>query len=355
MVEKALLDLSKRFMASQFPIWGVDGSRHMDRIETAKFPDVTIVPDLGGSFIYWKATQGAGDYGFVDRTFLKVWQLLREYNQRPGKFVARYPFHFWDYCPNNYVGSAELFGALQGKFFWNTIKADPGEIKGFLDAESFVAWFMITQFNNSKPMQIARGFVKEYSYLSGGLPGLYTNLGLLPFFGDFFKDMDLDIAWYNKKRNVADIKAVMAKCGWRGKLRFRQYASDGDIDEDGAGDGLRLGMEEKSLDLNIWVDGGMEEFSAYCGQTTVPVVSETTTEDNTVDNIDEVKTMAVKNKSGLNIRSGPSAGPTPIIGWLPDKSKVHCIQTIKYGSDIWRKRAEGGYCAEVHNGITYLV
>jgi len=355
MVEKALLNLANRFMANQHPIWGVDGSRHMDRIDTVKFPDPTIVPDLGGAFIYWKATQGAGDYGFVDRTFLRIWQILREYNQRPGKFVARFPFHFWDYNPNNYVGSAEMFGATQGRFFWNTIKSDPGEIKGYLDAETFVAWFVINQFNNSKPMQIARGFVKEYSYLSGTLPGLYTNLGLLPFFGDFFKDLDLDIAWYNKKRTTADIQKSMAKCGWRGKLKFRQYKSNGDLDEDGAGDGLKLGMEEKNLDLNIWVGGDAQEFSAYCGQTTNPVITEATLEDNTVDEVEEIKVMKVRNQYGLNVRLAPSAGPTQVIGWLPDKSKVNCVQTIRYGSEIWHKRAEGGYCAEVHNGITYLV
>ncbi|MHC1739719.1 MAG: GH25 family lysozyme [Anaerolineaceae bacterium] len=347
-----LLDTAKRFMATQFPVWGGDGSQHMDRKETAKFPDLAIIPDIGGSFISWKATQGAGDYGFVDRTFLTAWQKMREYNAQPDKFVARFPFHFWDY--RNYVGSAELFGSAQARFFWKTIKADPGEIKGYLDAESFSAWGYINAFNNSKPMQIARGFVKEFGNLAGYQPGLYTNLGMLPFFGDFFRGLDLWLAWYNKAQDLAAINKYLKKYEWRGRLCFWQYASDGDLDQDGVGDGLRLGMEEKNFDLDIWMRS-MGDFSVYCGKTSIPVIIPSTEDAVEQNNLAEVKTMTIKNPTGLNVRAKPAAGDTQILTWFPNGAKVNTVEKLTIGADIWRKRREGGYCAEVFNGFRYLV
>ena len=351
-----LLDTAKRFMATQCPVWGADGSQWMDRIEekgeTPHFPDLAIMPDLGGSFMGWKATQGAGDYDFMDRTFLRAWAQMRSYNQQKGKFIARMPFHFWDYCANHYIGSAELFGAAQARYFWSTIKADPGEIIGYLDAESYVSWGYITQYNNSKPMQIARGFVKEFAYQAGYLPGLYTNLGMLPFFGDFFRGLDLWLAWYNKAQTLASIKSYLVKYGWGGKLRFWQYASDGDLDQDGAGDGLRLGMEEKNLDLDVWM-GTMEEFSLYAGKTPaiVPVIIE---DGSSQASIPETRRLTVNNKTGLNVRAKPAAGDTQILIWLPDGSKVDTTEKLTIGSDIWRKRSQGGYVAELYNGFRYL-
>jgi len=349
-----MIKLANRFMATQFPIWGADGSRYMDDPTTVKFPNLSIIPDLGGSFISWKATQGAGNYGFVDRTFLQAWESLRKYNQTKKKFIARFPFHFSDYFPSHYTGSAEMFGASQARFFWKTIKGDPGEIKGYLDAEVYNPWGKITFVNYSKPVQIARGFVKEYGYLSGTMPGLYTNPGMLPFFGDFFKDLDLWMSWFNESKTLVDIQAVMKKNSWRGKLRFWQYADDGDLDQDGIGDGLRLGMEQKAMDLNVSLDTP-EEFSRYCGQTTIPVNTETTIEDPIINVQSEVKTMTVRYSGGLNVREAPSAGPTKLLTWLPQGTKVNCVETVKTGSDIWRKRKEGGYCAEVFNGFRYLI
>ncbi len=349
-----LLNLANRFMVSQFPVWGGDGSQHMDRKETAAFPDLHVIPDLGGSFLSWKGTQGAGYHGFVDRTFPEVWRILREYNEKSGKFVARFPFHFWDYSPKHYTGSPELFGAQQAKFHWNTIKSDPGEIKAYLDAEPFAGWFYLNWMNQSKPMQVAKGFIKGFSDCAGYAPGLYTSPGMLPFFGDFFKDLDLWLAWYNETRKYADLQAVLKKYSWRGELRFWQYASDGDIDEDGVGDGLKLGMEEKNFDLDIWVGGGMEEFSKYCGKTSIPVASETSSEDSAEMTSREERTYTIINPTGLNVRAAPSAGNTQILSWLPKGGLVHSIAEISNGVDVWLKRAEGGYCAKIYNGVTYL-
>lgn len=354
-LEAVGIELAKRFMAEQFPVWGTDGSRHMDRIETDKFPDPTIVGDLGAGFWWWKATQGAGDWGFADRTYKRIWSILREYNQRSGKFLARMAFGFWDYCASHYTGSAELFGAQQWKYLWNVIKGDPGEIPPYIDAEAFAPWGYLTWFNQSKPMLIARGWIKAAADDMGFLPGIYTNPGTLPFFGDAFKDCDLAIAWYNETKTVNDIYAVMKRCGWRGKLRFWQYGSDGDLDQNGFGDGLRLGMEEKNLDLDVFT-GTLKEFSAYCGRTPAPVSEPEPpqVEDPVIIHTDEIKKMHVKNPQGLNIRCKPQKDDLPLKGWLPDGAEVNTIRKIIEGSNIWRERKEGGFVAEVYNNFTYL-
>lgn len=351
MVTKTQLNLAQRFMATQFPVWGGDGSQHMDRKETAAFPDLSIIPDLGGSFLSWKATQGAGSHGFVDRTFLQAWQLLRKYNEKSGKFIARFPFHFWDYFEGHYTGSPELFGKDQFWMYWKTVQSDPGEIKGYLDVEPYAGWYYINWTNQSHPMQIARGFIKAYSDKLGCLPGIYTSPGMLPFFGDFFKDCDLWLAWYNELRTLKDLQRVMSNCGWRGPLCFWQYASDGDIDEDGIGDGLRLGMEEKNFDLDIWVRGGMDAFSQYCGQSPVAVVSPP--EIAQPETVEEV-VMQVTNSTGLNIREYPEkSSRSTIVGWMPNNSTFTCVKKVVAGSDVWCELPDGHYAAEIYQRVRY--
>ncbi len=354
-LESIGVELSKRFMVKQHPIWGADGSRHMDRIETDKFPDPRGIGDLGAGFWWWKGTQGAGDWGFVDRTFLKTWSMLREYNEKSGKFLARMAFGFWDYCSSHYTGSPELFGAQQWKFLWKTIKGDPGEIPPYIDAEAFAPWGYLNWMNQSKPMKIAGGWVKAAADDMGILPGIYTNPGMLPYFGDAFKNCDLAIAWYNKAKTVADIQKIMDRCEWRGKLRFWQYASDGDLDQNGVGDGLRLGMEEKNLDLDVWT-GTVKEFSEYCGRTpaSVPDPEPPQVEDPVIIHNDEIRVMTVTNPQGLNIRCKPQKDDLPLKGWLANGTKVNTIRKIVEGSNIWRERKEGGFVAEVYNNFTYL-
>jgi hypothetical protein len=353
------INLANRFMASQFPVWGADGSKWEDRADTPKFPDLSIVPQLGGSFMGWKITQGAGAHGFIDRTALEAWKRMRAYNESfPEKMIARLPFHFWDYSPANYTGSAELFGAEQAKFFWNTIKSDPGEMPGALDAESFAAWFYLNWLNQSKPMAIAGGFRKQFADLAGYEAMLYTNPGTLPFFGDQFKSMDLWLAWYNEKMTYADIQTLLKRNNWRGRALIWQYASDGDLDEDGIGDGLKLGMEEIKLDLNVWLEN-LAEFSAYCGRTpqpSIPVVEDPipAPDPEPAKRTRVVELMNVSCNSGLNLRNIAGKPGSTIIGWLPNKKEVECLETVKLGSDIWRRVGQGQFVAELFDGVKYL-
>ena len=72
------------------------------------------------------------------------------------------------------------------------------------------------------------------------------------------------------------------------------------------------------------------------------------------ESLTETRRMTVSNKSGLNVRAKPAAGDTQILTWLPDGSKVDTTEKLTIGLDIWRKRSQGGYVAELYNGFRYL-
>lgn len=50
-----------------------------------------------------------------------------------------------------------------------------------------------------------------------------------------------------------DIIYMVEKQGWSIEPYIWQYASDGDINDDGTADGISMGMQYKFLDLNGWV------------------------------------------------------------------------------------------------------
>lgn len=359
-----MVGVSQRFM-NQYPIWGVDGSQHMDRIETAKFPDPRVIADLGASFLGWKVTQGAGVHGFEDRTWRQIWQLVKEINAERVR-LARLPFHFWDYCSGHYTGDPEIFGAQQARYARNAVKSDPGEIPLHLDVEPFAPWGYLNWLNISKPMKIARGFLREYDQLTGTLTPIYSNPGMLPFFGDFFKDRDLWLSWYNELRKWSDIEAQLKKAGWRGRCWAWQYASDGDLDEDGDADGIDLGMEEKNLDLNV-SKLSVEEFSKFCGRTPSPLPSPVPGEG--VSNEDQpstplpqageggktkvVELMKPLGKDGLNIRN-KAGKPSTVTGWVPVGKEIEVIERVKVGSDTWGRVGQGQFCAIEYLGAKYL-
>ena len=44
-----------------------------------------------------------------------------------------------------------------------------------------------------------------------------------------------------------------------------QYASDGDVNDDGVADGISMGMEYKALDLNAWL-GTSNDYAVFTGK-----------------------------------------------------------------------------------------
>jgi len=185
---------------------------------------------------------------------------------------------------------------------------------------------------------------------------MYFSPGFMWVFGDWFKDAEVWLAWYNKSITYQNILDKMAASKWRGKVRLWQYASDGDINNDGIADGLKLGMEAAALDLNVFL-GTMQEWSAWAGSTPPPVTPPT--EDPPVippvvvgkTKVIELKTVV--SASGLNIRSQANT-TSSILGWIANGKEIEILETIVSGANIWARVGQGQYCAVKYNGITYL-
>jgi len=196
----------------------------------------------------------AGYGNTTDKTFLANWK---------NASVPKAAYWYMDYYSNWYNKesvayglSDTTFGILQANNCWDLLKGDPGGSIVWLDIESGGADYSpnITSSPAAGHAQaIAKAFLTEMDKLNGRENGIYCSVGLLTWFDKWFRDRPLWVAWYTKTQTVDSVlKAVKAR-GWGGETMMWQYASDGDVDEDGKGDGRQLGSSYDWLDLNVWV------------------------------------------------------------------------------------------------------
>jgi len=196
----------------------------------------------------------AGYGNTTDKTFLANWK---------NASVPKAAYWYMDYYSNWYnkeskaYGLSDVaFGLLQANYCWELLKGDPGGSIVWLDIESGGADYSpnITSSPAAGHAQaIAKAFLMEMDRLNGRKNGIYCSVGLLTWFDKWFRDRPLWVAWYTKTQTVDSVlKAVKAR-GWDGDTLMWQYASDGDIDEDGKGDGKQLGSSYNWLDLNVWI------------------------------------------------------------------------------------------------------
>lgn len=337
-----------------FPIRLADVSGNQDNPGTTKKPDLDKIIEAG--FLGIGVRVG---YGIVKDPMYDIF-----WNNAKGR-IARLCYLYGDYYSYKYKKiTPTQWGTMQGANWWEWMKPDPGEIPPHLDIEESTYGGRYTILNKDLITTIYRYTLMEYDRLSGGFAGIYTVPGHLWIFGDWFKDRDLWIAWYNRNKTLEQILAEVAKYKWRGKVTIWQYASDGDFNDDGIADGLTLDMETKELDLNVFIKNGgsLEEWSKFCGST--PALPEPSNEDENSSSENEIVTvvthptrvvelMTVSSTDGLNIRNQP-AKPSNIIGWLPDKKEVEILEIISSGKNTWARVGQGQYCAIRYNGIEYL-
>lgn len=330
---------------SDFPIKLADVSHYNDRQETDYKPTFEKLKAAG--------FRGVGirtGYGIVaDRMFEWYWQKAKG-------VVDRAAYFYFDFYSHKGKMSIEEWAVEQAVFLYGQIKHDPGELPPKIDCEaSSIA--KITVLNASEYARGVKAFILEFYRLSGVWLEIYCSPGLLWVFGDWFKDRDLWLAWYNKSITWADILKKVASFGWRGTVRLWQYASDGDINGDGVGDGLALGMEEKFLDLNVFL-GTEEEYSVYCGGTPAVVVAPSEDPVVVVPNVPAGETREVEVKrviATVNMRSAPLAGVTnTIYRALPAGTVVECLEKITRPGEVWWRIGQGQYCAELYNGNKFL-
>jgi hypothetical protein len=181
-----------------------------------------------------------------------------------------------DYYSNHISGSPVNgvldidWGRAQADNCWAKLKADPEAIV-FLDIESGNSSYVPPIATVAARAQaIAKAFLERMDSLNGKINGIYSSLGLLNWFGTWFKDRPLWVAWYNEPQTTTTVLNAVSKTGWTGKSLIWQYTSDGDINDDGVADGITMGMQSKFLDLNGWLRTAAE-YNAFFSNAAEPV------------------------------------------------------------------------------------
>ena len=285
---------------NNFPIKGFDVSQFQDVIDWDKVasydPDFTAIR-VG----YGRST---------DTQFNTNW------TRSKGK-TFRIAYWYMDYYSNHNSGTAvygmsdAAWGKEQANYCWNQIKNDYDTPVVFLDIENGGTSYSppIATVTN-RAQTIARAFLEEMDRLNGKFNCIYCSLGLLEWFGSWFKNRPLWVAWYNEMmfvngvyipRTGANVLINVKAKGWTGKCLMWQYASDGDLNDDGMADGIAVGMGSKALDLNAWIET-QEEWESFRGAPIIPVPEPP------VSNIPQTSTyqMGKTLVNGQNMRFSPS-------------------------------------------------
>lgn len=242
-------------------------------------------------------------YGRVlDTKFTTNWQNAK------GR-LNRIPYWYLDYYSNHNAGSSangiadDEWGVIQANTCWASLKEDPEGIV-FLDIENGNSSFAPAISTVAARVQtIAKAFLQQIDSLNGRTNGIYCSMGLLTWFGTWFKDRPLWVAWYNEKQTLTTVTKAVTAANWTGKCLIWQYASDGDIDDDGKGDGVSMGMQYSSLDLNAWAGSETDYTSLFSASSSTDPSGETEEEEE--ENEDEPLYAVRIIVSNLNIRSGP--------------------------------------------------
>jgi GH25 family lysozyme M1 (1,4-beta-N-acetylmuramidase) len=238
------------FIFKAFKIIGIDLSKYNDNPDTPQVVDPQKVVDTGIDFVAMRSTVGK----WLDPKFKQFWAALRG-------FVLRIQYHYMDYYSHTGLGlTAEQWGQVQAQAVFDSTKDDNDGCPAFLDIEkaSFAA-----RIEDVLPLvqSIAKAFLVKLDVLNGKKNGLYLSLSYIKYFL-FAASRPLWLAWYNEYYTPEQAIKFAREKGWAGPIYIWQYASDGDIDDDGIADGLKIGVESRAVDLNIWI-GTEEEFNNF--------------------------------------------------------------------------------------------
>jgi GH25 family lysozyme M1 (1,4-beta-N-acetylmuramidase) len=332
---------------TEFAVRLVDVSYHQDDYDTTYVPVLDHLLAIGFMGIMVRVGWGL----VIDRMFKTFWKAAKLIGLKRGGYW------YLDYYSHKGKMNAEEWGAEQAEQCYEALKGDPGEMRLALDCEEFGGAWRISYLNRGDYQAVMRGFLKRWKELTGSYPIIYCSPGFIWVFEAWVKELDLWVAIYN--RNISKERSVeyAREKGWKGRILFWQYTSDGDVDDNGTADGLEMGMETKTLDLDVWL-GTLEEFSKYCGTTppvvTPPVEDEPVPEDTGEWQTKVIRFMKVKSPDGLNIRAEGRYGSS-WQAWMPNETIVPLLETVKRSGEIWHRIGYNQWCAELYNGTRFLI
>jgi len=264
-----------------FDVKGIDVSKYNGVIDWNK------VRSSGCTFAIIRAGYGRT----TDPLFLQNWTNAK------GK-VVRIAYWYMDY----YSGYS---GKVQAEYLYNLIKNDYDVPFVFLDIESGGSDYSPNIYSVwAKAQTIARDFFARMKELRGlsfkaknpfmrlfkpnnlkrflqvvniREDGIYCSLSMTGQFDSDLKEKPLWVAWYDEMMTSDNVpnsavrtgESVIQACreyyGWKGKILLWQYASDGDVDDNGSSDGITVfGTQLKEMDLNGWL-GTEQEGLIYTG------------------------------------------------------------------------------------------
>jgi hypothetical protein len=212
-----------------------------------------------------------------------------------------------DYYSNWYNSKSPAYGmkdadwgTKQAENCWAQLKNDPSGIVWF-DVENGGSSYstpLTDPTTKSHAINIMRAFLTRMDQLNGKTNGIYCSVGWISWFPSEFRDRPLWVAWYNELVDQGDVIYACRKNGWVGDILIWQYASDGDVDDNGTADGqTHFHAEERFMDLNGWL-GTQAQFNL--------LFSITTPDDETPPVIPSTyKTYKVTATLGLTIRELP--------------------------------------------------
>jgi len=323
-----------------FKVRLVDVSKYQDDYSTTYVPTFKKIIEEGFMGVMIRV-----GYGLVEDRMHKI------FVDSAKSFEFPYGGYWYlDYYSHKGTGiSDEDWGIEQANVCYNILKSDFGGMPLIVDCEVYNP-FPISYFSRPSYNKILKSFIKEWKRLTGKVCGIYCSPGFFDIFDLEIKGMDLWMALYN--RGITSTQAISygRSKGWTGRILIWQYTNDGDTNNDGVPDGLRLGMETNSLDLNGWL-GTVEEWSKYCGEALIPVdPSPVIPPSPSIGN-----KFIVVSLDGINVRDVPIRMPgSQIIGYYPKGTILTSLETVTVDSDIWIRISPWSVCALKYNGVIYL-
>jgi GH25 family lysozyme M1 (1,4-beta-N-acetylmuramidase) len=276
-------------------------------------------------------------------------------------------FFYWymDYY-NNHIATSSVFGMddsawgkKQATNCWNAIKPYwDGTGLVFIDVESTNGNYAPKiETVQERAQTIMSGFLSEMDILNGKTNGIYASLGLLPWFYTKWRTRPLWMAWYPYRTASVTVSNAIASAkskGWNSLLMW-QYASDGDIDDNGTEDGRTVGMQYDFLDLNGVIDES--GFLALFNQTLVVDPPIDTPDDETnIPSTTKTRTIQVKKSQKiLTLRKKPQVSMLTQIKQYPVGVDFDCLEEVKDSSgNIWQRVGIDQFVADTYSGEIYL-
>lgn len=315
---------------TQYPIRGIDVSQY--NLANKKPLDFSKAKALGAHYVCIRSSYGIA----TDSAFKSNWEGAKG-------ILPRRAYHYLDYFSNhmsqysvNGLPDAE-WGKRQAQLVWSLIKDDNDNSIVWLDIES-PSFPPKVETVLSRVITIAVAFMAEIDRLTGKMNGVYISAGFISTFAKSLGKRPLWVAWYNEAQTADSVINYAKSKGWTGKVWDWQYASDGDIEGDNIGDGIKMGMGGITLDLNVCLLTE-EEFnkSFTTGIVEPPVVEPPVT--------NEIKTMLV-NTYALRVRNKPSLLGS-IVEVMPEGTKVYILNEVTDSTGIvWANIGYKQYCSK---------